>query len=418
MPVKKIGLLLGTETCWPRAYEEMMRRLDLKIPSPEGPVTFEVFRCDIEPFDIRYRPRHHLVIDRLTHWFLMARAWLKKVALMDGVYLLNNPFTFQSMEKHSAYCAMIRLGLHVPPTWVIPQKAYEAEKIFEEVTRKYNKLFDLDAIAEGLGYPLYMKPFDGGGWVGVSRVGDRGELHRAYDSSGTRIMHLQKAVEPYDVFVRALAVGPQVLPMRYAPERPLHERYVIAHGFLSPEHGREIVAITKTINAFFRWEYNSCEAILKDGIFHPVDYANACPDSSLTSLHFYFPWVVKALIRWTVFCAATGRKMRIELDMGRYFEIGDRTDLSYEQKLRAYERLADEYFDTERFEAFCSEYLSDLDERFLEFSRDPVFDDILVETVRLKFPLHEHDRIIAHYRGLINHWRHCEEDRLAARRSG
>ena len=30
---------------------------------------------------------------------------------MDDVYLLNNPFTFQSMEKHSAYCAMMRLGL-------------------------------------------------------------------------------------------------------------------------------------------------------------------------------------------------------------------------------------------------------------------------------------------------------------------
>ena len=29
---------------------------------------------------------------------------------MDDVYLLNNPFTFQAMEKHSAYCAMMRLG--------------------------------------------------------------------------------------------------------------------------------------------------------------------------------------------------------------------------------------------------------------------------------------------------------------------
>jgi CRP/FNR family nitrogen fixation transcriptional regulator len=30
---------------------------------------------------------------------------------MDSVYLLNSPFTFQSMEKHAAYCAMLRLGL-------------------------------------------------------------------------------------------------------------------------------------------------------------------------------------------------------------------------------------------------------------------------------------------------------------------
>ena len=41
---------------------------------------------------------------------------------MDDVYLLNNPFTFQAMEKHSAYCAMMRLGLKVPDTWLIPHK--------------------------------------------------------------------------------------------------------------------------------------------------------------------------------------------------------------------------------------------------------------------------------------------------------
>ena len=55
-------------------------------------------------------PRHSLVIDRLAHWYYVPREWIKKVALMDGVYLMNNPFTFQSMEKHSAYCAMMRLG--------------------------------------------------------------------------------------------------------------------------------------------------------------------------------------------------------------------------------------------------------------------------------------------------------------------
>ena len=41
---------------------------------------------------------------------------------MDDVYLLNNPFTFQAMEKHSAYCALMRLGIRVPETWLIPHK--------------------------------------------------------------------------------------------------------------------------------------------------------------------------------------------------------------------------------------------------------------------------------------------------------
>ena len=41
---------------------------------------------------------------------------------MDDVYLLNCPFTFQSMEKHAAYCAMIRLGMNVPETVLVPYK--------------------------------------------------------------------------------------------------------------------------------------------------------------------------------------------------------------------------------------------------------------------------------------------------------
>ena len=46
-------------------------------------------------------------------------------------------------------------------------------------------------VAEHVGYPLYMKPFDGGQWVGVTRIKDEAELHAQYDASGQRLMHLQ-----------------------------------------------------------------------------------------------------------------------------------------------------------------------------------------------------------------------------------
>jgi hypothetical protein len=90
---------------------------------------------------------------------------------MDDVYLLNNPFTFQAMEKHSAYCALMRLGIRVPETWLIPHKVPPVNPRFQETAERYNTPFDLAAIGAGIGYPLYMKPFDGGQWVGVWRVG-------------------------------------------------------------------------------------------------------------------------------------------------------------------------------------------------------------------------------------------------------
>ena len=71
------------------------------------------------------------------------REWLKKVALMDDVYLLNNPFTFQAMEKHSAYCAMMRLGLKVPRDVADPAQAAAAERAVPDDGRALQPPFDL-----------------------------------------------------------------------------------------------------------------------------------------------------------------------------------------------------------------------------------------------------------------------------------
>ena len=38
------------------------------------------------------------------------------------------------------------------------------------MAERYNPPFDLDAIAERIGYPLFMKPFDGGTWTAVTRI--------------------------------------------------------------------------------------------------------------------------------------------------------------------------------------------------------------------------------------------------------
>src|SRR5689334_12133858 len=201
-----LGLLLGTEEDWPRAFEALVRRLGA-VPGPDGAAhSLRTERITIEPFNLRYQPRYDLVIDRLAYWYYHPREWLKKTALMDDVYLLNSPFTFQSMEKHAAYCAMMRLGLKVPDTVLVPYKNPPEHAKYAYTATQYNRPFDLDQIADRIGYPLFMKPYDGGAWVGVSKINNADELHRAYDQSGQRLMHLQKAVEGYDVFARSLSI--------------------------------------------------------------------------------------------------------------------------------------------------------------------------------------------------------------------
>jgi len=297
MPTHLIGLLLGTEEDWSSAFETLMARTAPRIRHGSQTHDFALERVTIEPFDLRMKPRHRLVIDRLAHWYYVPREWVKKVALMDDVYLMNNPFTFQAMEKHSAYCAMMRLGLKVPDTWLIPHKQPPPDERFAYTAQHYNLPFDLAEIAEQIGYPLFMKPFDGGAWVGVSRIKDGRELQRRYDESGRRLMHLQKAVDGFDVFVRSLSIGAETMVMHFEPDRPLHGRYTVDHDFLDAELGAEAVTLGRTVNAFFRWEFNSCETLVKGGQQYPIDYANACPDVSLISLHYYFPWAIRTLLK-------------------------------------------------------------------------------------------------------------------------
>ena len=407
-----IGLLLGTEEDWPTAFEEILRRL--------GPVTgaggtrhvFDCERITIEPFDLRDRPRHRLVIDRLAYWYYHPREWLKKVALMDGVYLLNSPFTFQSMEKHAAYCAMMRLGLKVPDTVLVPYKNPVDNARYAYTSSKYNQSFDLDAIAERIGYPLFMKPYDGGAWRGVSRIDGPAELHAAYNASGEMLMHLQKAVDHYDAFARSLSVGAETMVVRFRPDQPMHLRYAVDHGFLSPQAGAEVVTIGRLVNAFFRWELNSCETLVAGGEVYPIDYANACPDLALTSLHYYFPWAIKALVKWCVFVLVTGRRARLDTEADRFFEIADRPGASYGEKLAGYAALTDAYFESGRYHDFCASRLGHLDEIVLSWVAGPDFDRLLTQTVRSVYPAHEHERFIAHLRGLLGLWVRDESARL------
>jgi hypothetical protein len=411
---KKIGLSLGADLCWPAAYEALLAQLKLSIPVGDDVVRFSTERVMVEPFNLRYNPSYDVVLDRLTHWFHTSREWIKKIAIMDGVYILNNPWSIQSIEKHTSYCAMIRLGMPIPDTWMLPPKEYTDEGDTRVTVQRYNKLFQLSRVGEAVGYPAFLKPYDGGGWVGVKRVTDAASLQAAYDASGTRVNHLQAAVKDWDIFIRALGVGPQVNIIRYDPDAPLHARYMVDFHYLDGEEWLRATRICRTINAFCGWDFNSCEMLRSAGVLHPIDYANACPDSQVTSLHYHFPWLVKALLRWSIFCAATGRKMRLNMDWERFFAACD-PDKSFEERLVDYDAIAREHFDTERFDEFSQTHLAHLDEVALEYFTSPGFRDVVRAKVAALYPDHEIEQFTDHFYGLIQFWGKTEADRLNAK---
>ena len=128
-----------------------MKELDLAISDGDDTMTFEVERVYIEPFDLQQPCEYDVVIDRLTHWYHMSREWIKKAILMDDLYVFNNPWTLQSMEKLTTYCAMMRLGMPVPNTWLLPPKSYSESPDLESTLKRYAKLFDLGDIGDQVG---------------------------------------------------------------------------------------------------------------------------------------------------------------------------------------------------------------------------------------------------------------------------
>jgi hypothetical protein len=404
---KYIGLSLGGDICWPVCYEELIRRLDLSIPTADGTMDFAVERVSIEPFSLRQPCKYSVVIDRLTHWFFTSREWIKKAVLMDDLYVFNNPWSIQSMEKHTSYCAMMRLGLPVPDTWLIPPKSYQSTQDLDR-TLRYANLFDLDRIGEELGYPSFLKPYDGGAWVGVNRIDGRTDLHSAYDESGTRLMHLQKAVLPHERFVRCVGLGPQLRAVDYDPGAPLHDRYRPGVDFLDPKSEGLLHDMTLTINSFFGWDFNSCEALLQDGRWYPIDFANACPDSQVSSLHYHFPWLVMANVRWSLFCAATDKAMHTTQEWEPYFEIAD-SDRTEREKLTAYAGIAHQRFETDRFHAFCDEHLGHLDEVAWEFFGSDTARHAVREKVRALYPGHEIGEFTELFWSRIQQWRTEQE---------
>ncbi len=402
---RRIGLSLGADICWPICYEELLKRLDLVIDWHGDQVGIEVDRVTIEPFDLRQDVRYDLVIDRLTHWYHTSREWIKKAILMDGLYVFNNPWSVQSMEKHTTYCAMMHLGMPIPETWMLPPKAYEPLPDLQPTLQSYARLFDLGAVGKQLGYPMFMKPFDGGGWKGVNKIDDPEALRQRYDESGKLVMHLQQAVYPFDRFVRCIGLGPQTRIVKYDPGAALHDRYTMAKDFVNADEASILRDTTLTINAFFGWDFNSCESLHKEGVWYPIDFANPCPDSQVTSLHYHFPWLVMANIRWSVFCAVTQRPFRRTLDWEPFYAVAAEKDMPYRERLRAYATIAEQRFETARFEEFCARHLGHLDEVAWEFFATPVARDAVRKKVAALFPAHEVEMFTELFWRRVQAWR-------------
>jgi len=403
---RHIGLSLGADVCWPIAFTRILERMDLAIPWEGDTLRFAVDRMTIDPFAVRAETKYDVVVDRLTHWYHARREWIKKAVILDDVYVFNNPWSVQSMEKLTTYAGMIRLGFPVPETWLVPPHSYEDVADLEVTLQRYARHFDLGAIGRELSYPMFMKPYDGGGWRAVSRLADESSLREAYDQSGKHVMMLQRAVHGFDRFVRCIGLGPQTRTVLYDDQAPLHDRYTMERDFLSEEDRHVVEGMTLIINAFHGFDFNSCESLHADGVWQPIDFANPCPDSQVTSLHYHFPWLIKANLRWALFAAATRRYMKT-VEWQPYFDAVEE-GMTVPERVDALLPLVHRRFDTGPFREFCGTHLGHLDEVTWEWFGTDEAREAVERKVKALFPPHEVQDFTDLFYQRIQRWRDDE----------
>jgi hypothetical protein len=129
----------------------------------------------------------------------------------------------------------------------------------------------------------------------------------------------------------------------------------------------------------------------------------------VTSLHRHFPWLVKANLRWSIFCAVTKKPFRKTLDWDPFYKIAAEREMPYRAKLRAYAAIAEERFEAARFEEFSANHLPHLDEVAWEFFGTQTAKSAFRDKVTALFPKHEVEQFTELFWNRVQAWRADEK---------
>jgi hypothetical protein len=264
----KVGLLCGREYAFPPAFIERVN-----AAGREHGITAEM--VTLTGTKMGEAPEYRVIVDRISHEVEYFRAYLKH-AVLQGTYVINNPFWWTADDKFFNYAVAERVGVAVPKTVVLPQKSYPADvDLTSESLRNLGYPIDWDGLLDYVGRPAILKPYSGGGWKHVYKVHDKAELLAAYDNTGPYCMTLQQFIH-FDKYVRCFTFGKtDITPVRYdVTER----RYLIEHTYLDSEIGARIVRDAQTLNTALGYEMNTIEFAVQDGVPYAIDFLNPAPD--------------------------------------------------------------------------------------------------------------------------------------------
>jgi len=283
---RPIGLLVGREYSFPPAFIAKVEEKGASRGIKAEMVKWGGTRMT-EP------AKYSVIVDRISHEVEYYRGALKH-AVLQGTYVINNPFWWTADDKYFNYSVMSKLGCAIPKTVLLPQKGYPKDiDLTPESLRNLEYPVDWDALLDYVGRPAILKPYSGGGWKHVYKVNDRRELLEAYDGTAPYCMTLQEFID-FESYVRCFTFGKtDITPVKYDPRE---RRYLVEHAYLSSELGARVVRDAQTINQALGYEMNTIEFAVRDGVPYAIDFLNPAPDFERDRItDFYFSHVLEKM---------------------------------------------------------------------------------------------------------------------------
>jgi glutathione synthase/RimK-type ligase-like ATP-grasp enzyme len=256
-----------------------------------GKISVEM--CRVSELELNMDVPYDLIIDRLSHCIPYYLQY-SRTAYLKGTYVINNPFRFY-VDKFFGYLAAKELGVPVPKTVLLPPKLFP--RSFKNRDLK-NMVYPIawGEIIDYIGFPAYFKPAGGWGWRDVFKVEDFDELMYLYDRTGYDLMLLQENIE-YDHYVRCFCLGRKhVMPIKYVPDAPHHQQYVVEHSHLTPTQGKLISQYACALSDVLDFDMNVCEFAIHKGVPVAIDFTNMVPDVNPHSIRWhYYDWLIETL---------------------------------------------------------------------------------------------------------------------------
>lgn len=286
--MKKIGILRGMENTFPEA-------LIAHINETYGSKGVEASFVKVDGVAMNDEAEYAVILDRISHEVPFYRSFLKWASL-KGTIIVNNPFWWSADDKFIDNVIAESVGVAVPKSVILPHRQHPPNTQATSF-RNLNYPIDWQRIFDYIGFPAFLKPFDGGGWRAVSRCENPEELFEAYNDSGTDCMMLQEGIE-FEEYYRCYGIGRKdVHVMRYNPVAPHHLRYHDVPAEPIPAKTlkklkRDVLALCKALG----YDMNTVEFAVRDGIPYAIDFMNPAPDANYDSVgRENFEWVVKTV---------------------------------------------------------------------------------------------------------------------------